>query len=79
MRITLPVALLVSIISLGAPPLRAQGTEALWYSTNDEASVRSFLAHADRVSIIAPQAFALDSMGVVTGRIDPRVLARTRR
>ncbi|MBA3670731.1 MAG: hypothetical protein H0W68_01740 [Gemmatimonadaceae bacterium] len=63
---------------LVARPLVAQAPEGLWYATNAETSVQSFLAHADRIAIVAPQAFALDSTGVVTGRIDPRIVAKAR-
>jgi spore germination protein YaaH len=49
--------------------------EALWYSTRSEASTQSFLAHAGQISIVSPQVFALDSTGVITGGIDPRVVA----
>jgi spore germination protein YaaH len=61
---------------LGPRAVPAQAPEALWYATNDEASVQSFLAHADRIGVVAPQAFALDSLGAVSGHIDPRIVAR---
>ena len=47
-----------------AGPLRAQAPEALWYSTDSETSVQSFLANADRISVVAPQSFSMDSLGV---------------
>jgi spore germination protein YaaH len=43
-----------------------------------EESVQSFLAHADRISIVAPQTFQMDSTGVIRGRIDPRVIEAAR-
>lgn len=75
LRIALLAAALVAVAPQAAP---AQRLEALWYSTDAEASVQSFLAHADKVSIIAPQSFSMDSLGVISGRVDPRVLARAR-
>lgn len=48
--------------------------ESLWYSRG-EASTQSFLAHADQISIISPQVFSLDSNGVITGSLDPRIVA----
>lgn len=55
----------------------AQRPEALWYARG-EASVTSFLAHADRISAISPQTFTLDRNGNITGGIDPRIVATAR-
>jgi spore germination protein YaaH len=67
------------VLALGALcPARARaqgGDEALWYLTSRETSVQSFLAHADRISIVAPQTFSMDSNGVVWGSVDERVMA----
>jgi spore germination protein YaaH len=57
---------------------RAQQPEALWYATDREESVQSFLAHADQISIVSPQVFAMNSMGVIRGHVDPRVVAKAR-
>ena len=71
----LPTALLL----LGAVRVAAgQQAEALWYSTSRESSTLSFLAHADKISIVSPQVFVLDSMGVIRGRVDPRVIETAR-
>lgn len=56
----------------------AQAPEALWYMVAGEHSVGSFLAHADQISIVAPQVFYLDSIGVVWGSVDARVVAKAR-
>jgi spore germination protein len=56
----------------------AQRVEALWYSTASEQSTQSFLAHADRISIVSPQVFELDSIGIIRGHVDPRVVATAR-
>jgi spore germination protein YaaH len=63
---------------LFAAPCLAQGTEALWYSVGREESTQSFLAHADKISIVSPQVFSLDSFGVIRGKVDPRVVAKAR-
>ena len=55
------------------PPL-----EALWYARNNDESVNSFVANADRISIVSPQVFALDSMGEIRGAVDARVIAAAR-
>lgn len=52
-----------------------QQMEALWYSTAGEESVQSFLAHADQISIVSPQVFSFDSLGMIRGQVDPRVVA----
>ena len=61
---------------LVATPCVAQRPEALWYSVGREESTQSFLAHADKISIISPQVFSLDSLGVIRGKVDPRVVAK---
>jgi spore germination protein YaaH len=56
----------------------AQKPEALWYSVPSEESTQSFLAHAGQISIVSPQVFSIDSLGVISGSIDPRVVAKAR-
>ena len=68
------VALLLGLTT----PARAQQLEALWYSTGNERSTQSFLAHADKISIVSPQVFFFDSTGAIHGRLDPRVIATAR-
>jgi spore germination protein YaaH len=67
---------LVTLLSV--PALRAQAPERLWYATNDERSVQSFLAHADGISVVAPQSFSMDSIGLIWGQVDPRMVATAR-
>ncbi len=69
------LAALALVCGIHAVPARAQGgNDALWYLTAREESVQSFLAHADQISIVAPQTFSMDSNGVVWGSVDPRVV-----
>jgi spore germination protein YaaH len=70
--------IVLTLLIAGAARLGAQKPEALWYMVSGEHSVQSFLAHADQISIVAPQVFYLDSIGVVWGSLDPRVAARAR-
>ena len=56
----------------------AQQLEALWYSTSSEVSTRSFLTHADQISIVSPQVFAFEPSGAIRGKLDPRVIQRAR-
>jgi spore germination protein YaaH len=62
-------------LSLTSPPAEGQKPEALWYSVGSETSTQSFLAHAKQISIVSPQVFAIDSFGVIRGKVDPRVVA----
>lgn len=57
---------------------RAQKVESLWYSVDNEGSTQSFLAHADKISIVSPQVFSIDSLGVIWGDVDARVVARAK-
>src|SRR5262245_63204612 len=73
-------SLLLSMIWLAWAPKHAtaQAPEALWYMVAGEHSVQSFLAHADQISVVAPQVFYLDSLGVVWGSVDARVVTKAR-
>jgi spore germination protein len=73
-----PVLLLPFLVSIFPRATGAQAPEALWYSTDAEASVQSFLANASRISVVAPQSFSMDSIGIIWGRVDPRVIAKAR-
>lgn len=77
MRISLVAAVTLLVLVRSSTPVRAQGLEALWYLRGEE-SIRAFLAHADQISIVSPQVFAMDSTGLITGSVDPRVVATAR-
>ncbi|HEX3867965.1 MAG TPA: glycosyl hydrolase family 18 protein, partial [Gemmatimonadaceae bacterium] len=70
--------LAVVALIAAARPCRAQAVESIWYSTSSEQSTQSFLAHADRISTVAPQVFAMDAAGTIRGHVDPRLLATAR-
>src|SRR4051812_2245909 len=65
------VAATVAACAGHTPPPR----EALWYSRDNDESVRSFEAHASRITIVSPQVFAFDSLGDISGSVAPRVMA----
>lgn len=67
---------LLFFIALIPARLHAQKLEALWYSVDREESTQSFLAHAGEISIVSPQVFTVDTLGVISGSVDPRVIAR---
>ena len=70
-RILITSVLLAVTATRGAAQ---QQTEALWYLRGNE-SVQDFVAHADRISAVAPQVFGMDSTGAIGGHVDPRVVA----
>src|SRR5689334_59055 len=72
--------LLASLATLCGSSAYAQTArpEALWYMVQDEPSVQSFLAHADRISVVSPQVYYMDSVGVIWGSVDARVVAKAR-
>lgn len=78
MRRNLFALLIVPALGCAPRPLAPRTLESLWYSVRDEHSMQSFLAHADQISIVSPQVFSLDSNGIITGSIDPRVVAMAR-
>jgi spore germination protein YaaH len=47
----------------------------LMYLVNRPDSIASFRAHADRISIVAPQTFTMDAEGFIRGEVPPEVLA----
>jgi spore germination protein YaaH len=64
----------VVMIVLFGLPLRAEQPKALFYLTRDPKSVRSFLAHADKIDILVPAWYSVDSDGLVSGGPNPLVL-----
>src|SRR5882672_6873702 len=67
----------VSIIFFGFP-VRAEQPKALFYLTRDPKSVRSFLAHADKIDILVPTWYSVDANGLVSGGPNPVVLETAR-
>lgn len=57
-----------------AASLTAQGGERLFYYTDTETSYESFVAHVDRIDIVAPSSYFVDADGIVYGTVDRRVV-----
>src|SRR5947209_19831202 len=68
----------VAAIILFGLPLRADQPKALFYLTREHKSVRSFLAHADKVDILVPTWYSVDANGLVSGGPDSLVLETAR-
>ena len=65
------------VLAALAAAAQGRGIESLWYVRGEE-SIQAFLAHADQISIVSPQVFAMDSNGIITGSVDPRVISTAR-
>lgn len=77
LRVKLVLAIVASAV-FAAMPVFAQQPKALFYLTRDATSVRSFLAHADKIDILVPNWYAVDANGLVSGGPNPLVLETAR-
>lgn len=69
-----PVPIIVLLI-LQISSAFAQRPEALYYAVNEEESIQSFKANIQFIDIVGPQVYKVDSNGVFTGSVDPRMLS----
>jgi spore germination protein YaaH len=60
------------------PPAADAVGERLFYHVDGQASYESFVANVDRITVVAPQSYTVDSLGIVFGHVDRRVLALAR-
>ena len=65
---------LVLLGVLAPKVLTGQGTERLFYYVDREDSYRSLLAHIDQITVLGPQVYTVDSLGLVYGSLDKRVI-----
>lgn len=68
----------LALILLGAGPAIAQAPERLFYSLDTEQSYDDLVRHIDQIDVLGPQVYTVDSLGLVWGEMDPRVLALAR-
>src|SRR5271169_5905354 len=78
MKRTLTLFCLAASFTFLAPAGRAQQPKALFYMTREPKSVRSFLAHADKIDILVPAWYSVDANGLVSGGPNPLVLEAAR-
>jgi len=64
----------VVVALMGATAAGAQSTERLFYYVDREDSYRSLVAHVDQITVLGPQVYTVDSLGLVYGSLDRRVL-----
>ena len=76
-RLLLFLACAVSLLML-VEPVCAKQPKSLFYLTRDPKSVRSFLAHADKIDILVPTWYTVDASGLVSGGPNPLVLETAR-
>jgi spore germination protein YaaH len=63
-------------VSLSAPrQLGAQAMERLFYYVDREDSYESLVKNIDQITVLGPQVYTVDSLGVVFGELDSRVIA----
>jgi spore germination protein YaaH len=67
-------------IALCSPRSAAQQPlERLFYYIDNETSYTSFVKHIDQITVLGPQVYTVDSLGIVWGSVDRRVLDLARR
>lgn len=72
---TLRAALLGLLLALPLGAARAQlPLERLFYYVDREDSYASLARNVDQIDILAPQVYTVDSLGIVWGSLDPRVM-----
>jgi len=70
------VGAIVCAVSLILPlESGAQALERLFYYVNREDSYQSLVKNIDQITVLGPQVYTVDSLGVVFGEMDSRVLA----
>jgi len=63
---------------LAVGTVTAQSGERLFYYVDRETSYNSLVRHVREIDILGPQVYTVDSLGIVWGTIDQRVLALAR-
>jgi spore germination protein YaaH len=68
-------ALAILAIAFPIKGVNAQSLERLFYYVDKEDSYQSLLRNIDQITILGPQVYTVDSLGIVFGELDSRVLA----
>ncbi|HYU51629.1 MAG TPA: glycosyl hydrolase family 18 protein [Gemmatimonadaceae bacterium] len=69
------VAAVASISLFHPSAVLAQALERLFYYVDREDSYQSLVKNIDQITVLGPQVYTVDSLGVVFGELDSRVLA----
>src|SRR5580700_12351979 len=78
MKSSLRFLVLAAAVTFAASMARAQQPKSLFYMTRDPKSVRSFLAHADKIDLLVPAWYEVDGDGFVSGGANPLVMETAR-
>jgi spore germination protein YaaH len=68
----------VALAIFSSTTAHAQQLKALFYMTREPRSVRSFMAHVDKIDILVPAWYGVDGDGLVSGGPNPLVLETAR-
>jgi len=71
--------LLGIFLVLGASSASAQGLERLFYYVDSEQSYTSLVKNIRQITVLGPQVYTVDSLGIVWGGLDRRVMDLARR
>src|SRR5271155_4838796 len=74
MKCSLRFLVLAAAVTFAAATARAQQPKSLFYMTREPKSVRSFLAHADKIDLLVPAWYGVDGNGLLSGGANPLVL-----
>ena len=75
-RSLITLAPLIAAATLVFPTsVHAQALERLFYYVDREDSYQSLLRNIDQITVLGPQVYTVDSLGIVFGELDSRVLA----
>src|SRR5271155_4298028 len=78
MKCSLRFLVLAAAVTFAAATARAQQPKSLFYMTREPKSVRSFLAHADKIDLLVPAWYGVDADGLVSGGPNPLVMETAR-
>lgn len=65
---------LTGCLLVAPSPAQSQAMERLFYYVDREDSYNSLVKHIDEISIVAPQVYVVDSLGIMWGQLDKRVV-----
>ena len=69
----------LALTVLGTAARGQAAAERLFYYVDNEDSYASLVKHIDQVSVVAPGAYTIDSLGIIWGSVDRRVLDLAKR
>ena len=68
-----------ALAALGTGARAQAAAERLFYYVDNEASYASLVRHIDQITVVAPGAYTIDSLGIIWGSVDRRVLELAKR